>query len=45
VLDALTVERFCISDNKVEQLQVDNCPDGFAWQTTTAPETMQIPRQ
>ena len=31
VLDALTVERFCIETDGIKRLMVDNGPDGFEW--------------
>ena len=41
VLDALTVERFCIQDNNIQQLQVGYRPDGFYWHTEPCPQSMQ----
>ena len=41
VLDALTVERFCIGENTIEQLLVGDGPDGFSWHSDTAPQSMQ----
>ena len=41
VLDALTVERFCIDDKDISQLRVDDSPDGFTWQQARCPQVMQ----
>jgi len=41
VLDALTVERFCIDDDVVSRVLVDDGPDGFTWQQTKCPQAMQ----
>lgn len=41
VLDALTVERFCITDGEVAQLQVAVQDDGFKWQQADCPETLK----
>jgi SAM-dependent MidA family methyltransferase len=41
VLDALTVERFCIDDDSIRRLQVTQGPDGFRWQKGPCPESMQ----
>jgi len=41
VLDALTVERFCIETDGVRQLQVIKGPDGLSWQKGPCPERVQ----
>ena len=41
VLDALTVERFCLAENGARQMRVGNGPDGFAWVEAPCPQTMQ----
>jgi len=41
VLDALTVERFCIETDGFSQLQVIDGPDGFEWYKGTCPQGMQ----
>lgn len=41
VLDALTVERFCIRDEGPRLMQVSNGPDGFEWLESPCPEKMQ----
>jgi SAM-dependent MidA family methyltransferase len=41
VIDALTVERFCIEDDGIRQLQVVAGPDGFSWQEGPCPEKTQ----
>jgi SAM-dependent MidA family methyltransferase len=41
VLDALTVERFCVADNNISQLLVDDGPDGFTWLQAECPQAMQ----
>ena len=41
VLDALTVERFCIAHDGVRQLQVKDGPDGFAWHAGTCPPELR----
>ena len=41
VLDALTVERFCVQDDGICQLKVSNGPDGFDWFKAPCPERMQ----
>ena len=41
VLDALTVERFCIENNGVVQLQVIDGPEGLEWHKGTCPQGMQ----
>jgi len=41
VLDALTVERFCMGDDGPGQLQVINGPAGFDWHEACCPEKMQ----
>jgi len=40
VIDALTVERFCIEDDGIRQLLVADEPDGFSWQKGPCPEQM-----
>ncbi len=40
VLDALTVERFCVADEGIRQLQVIDTPDGFDWLKGSCPEPM-----
>lgn len=41
VLDALTVERFCIGTKGISRLQVNNGPNGFEWHQGACPPTMQ----
>lgn len=41
VLDALVVERFCIEDQGIRQLQVTSEADGFSWQKGSCPERMK----
>lgn len=41
VLDALTVERFCIETDGLKQLQVVNGPDGFEWFKGSCPQRLQ----
>jgi len=41
VLDALTVERFCIENDGIRQLQVDAGPDGFEWSKGSCPQNIQ----
>jgi len=41
VVDALTVERFCIDDNGMQQMRVVNSVDGFAWLGADCPPAMQ----
>lgn len=41
VLDALTVERFCLADNVIRQMRVINDPDGFAWDLGQCPRLME----
>jgi len=41
VLDALTVERFCIETAGLKQLQVVNGPDGFEWFKGSCPQRLQ----
>ena len=41
VLDALTVERFCVESEDVKQLQVANDPNGFDWHKGSFPEKTQ----
>jgi SAM-dependent MidA family methyltransferase len=41
VLDALTVERFCIETDRFSQLQVANGPDGFEWHRGDCPVGMK----
>ena len=41
VLDALTVERFCIEADGIKQLQVIDGPDGFGWAKGPCAETMR----
>ena len=41
VLDALTVERFCIEDESISQLQVTNGANGFDWFKAPCPQNMQ----
>jgi SAM-dependent MidA family methyltransferase len=41
VLDALTVERFCIDTNGLKQMQVTDAPGGFEWFKGPCPEKMQ----
>jgi len=40
VLDALTVERFCIDVDDIKQLSVTTNPDGFAWHKNPCPQPM-----
>ena len=41
VLDALTVERFCITDGGIRQMQVRDDPDGFAWHEGSCPPSLE----
>lgn len=41
VLDALTVERFCIETDGIRQLQVREGPDGFEWHKAPCPKHMR----
>jgi len=41
VLDALTVERFCITPSGGRQLQVCDGPDGFTWHEGPCPDNLQ----
>ncbi len=41
VLDALTVERFCLTSDGPRQMQVSSGPDGFEWVDAPCPEAMQ----
>ncbi len=41
VLDALTVERFCIESDGPRQMRVTSGPDGFDWFKAACPEKMQ----
>lgn len=41
VLDALTVERFCITADGLRLLQVEDGPDGFAWHEGTCPPELR----
>lgn len=41
VLDALTVERFCVRDEGPRLMQVSNGPDGFEWLESRCPEKIQ----
>ncbi len=41
VLDALIVERFCITADGLRQLQVKDGPDGLAWQAGPCPPKLQ----
>jgi SAM-dependent MidA family methyltransferase len=41
VLDALTVERFCIESDGPRQMRVTSGPDGFEWIKAACPEKMQ----
>jgi SAM-dependent MidA family methyltransferase len=41
VLDALTVERFCITEDGIRQMQVADAPDGFTWQLGPCPQKLQ----
>jgi len=41
VLDALTVERFCLTGDGIRQMQVCDGPDGFAWQEGPCPQKLQ----
>jgi len=40
VLDALTVERFCIETGGIKQMQVMDGPDGFGWSKGPCPQNM-----
>ena len=40
VLDALTVERFCLQDDGISQLKVSSSPDGFDWHKAPCPQNM-----
>jgi len=41
VLDALTVERFCVSEDGIRQMQVSEGPDGLAWHEEPCPPRLQ----
>jgi SAM-dependent MidA family methyltransferase len=41
VLDALVVERFCVEDDGISQLQVTQGSDGFNWHKGPCPEKMR----
>lgn len=41
VLDALTVERFCLDTNGLKQMQVIDVPGGFEWFKGSCPEKME----
>ncbi len=41
VLDALTVERFCLEDDGVRQLNVTNVENGFDWSSGPGTQTFQ----
>jgi SAM-dependent MidA family methyltransferase len=41
VLDAMPVQRFCISGNKIEELQVGWQDDGFVWQACPAGDVLE----
>jgi len=41
VLDALTVERFCVDTDGIAQLQVIDGPGGFRWHKGPCPKSMQ----
>jgi SAM-dependent MidA family methyltransferase len=41
VLDALTVERFSIQNDEIQQLLVNEGPDGLLWHAEPAPQIMQ----
>ena len=41
VLDALTVERFCLDTNGLKQMQVNHAPGGFEWFKGSCPEKME----
>jgi SAM-dependent MidA family methyltransferase len=41
VLDALTVERFCLQADGISQLQVINGPNGFQWHKGPCPQPME----
>jgi SAM-dependent MidA family methyltransferase len=41
VLDALTVERFCLGTNGLKQMQVIDVPGGFEWFKGSCPENTQ----
>jgi len=41
VLDALTIERFCVAADGLMQLQVSNGPAGFEWLQAPCPEKLQ----
>jgi len=41
VLDALTVERFCLDTDGLKQMQVTELPDGFEWFKGSCPEETQ----
>jgi len=41
VLDALTVDRFCIETDGIKQLQVDDGPNGFNWVKGLCPAGME----
>jgi SAM-dependent MidA family methyltransferase len=41
VLDALTVERFCLGSDGPHLMQVTSGPDGFEWCKASCPEPMQ----
>jgi SAM-dependent MidA family methyltransferase len=41
VLDALTVERFCLETDGIKQMQVIDGPDGFGWTKAACPQILQ----
>ena len=41
VLDALTVERFCVENDGTKQMQVTTDPDAFGWFKGPCPQAMQ----
>lgn len=41
LLDALTVERFCIEDKVISRMHVASSDDGFKWQKQACPAVMQ----
>ena len=41
VLDALTVERFCVEAGEIRRLYVDTLPDGFKWRRGDCPDDLQ----
>lgn len=40
VLDALTVDRFCVDGDSFSELKVSNGPEGFTWEKSPCSETM-----